>query len=276
MKLQYISQGKNHKEHIVGIVAACRAVVRWVQLRVKNMKMLETVELAKEVRKVCDEYKATLIINDYPLVASAVGADGVHIGKNDMSFIEARKMLGNQMIIGVTANTFQDIQSYWDLPTKIKKPDYIGLGPFKFTKTKQKLSPILGIEGYKEILSQCVSAKITVPIIAVGGIKPKDVAVLHAVGLTGVAVSSMIISSRSRKQLVKNILVELGKKSSLNRRKQVGLTSISDTPIRMRKAHFRKKIVRRMSVAEIEALANQEVPLKHSGLGPKKPKRIQE
>ena len=75
------------------------------------------------------------------------GADGVHLGKNDMSPSDARKILGNGYIIGGTANTLDDIERL------IKEGvDYIGLGPFRYTETKKNLSPILGIDGYKKIL----------------------------------------------------------------------------------------------------------------------------
>lgn len=166
---------------------ACQGGVRWVQLRVKNQPYANWKQLALETQAVCRHYGATLLINDNPRLAQEIGADGVHVGAADMPPAEARAMLGPTFIIGGTANTFAEVQRH-----AAAGVDYVGLGPFRFTRTKENLSPILGLAGYAEILRQCQAAGLTVPIIGIGGITLVDVGALLANGLHGVAVSGSI------------------------------------------------------------------------------------
>lgn len=166
---------------------ACQGGVRWVQLRVKNQPYANWKQLALETQAVCRHYGATLLINDNPRLAQEIGADGVHVGAADMPPAEARAMLGPTFIIGGTANTFAEVQRH-----AAAGVDYVGLGPFRFTRTKENLSPILGLAGYAEILRQCRAAGLTVPIIGIGGITLVDVGALLANGLHGVAVSGSI------------------------------------------------------------------------------------
>ncbi|MCC3151772.1 thiamine phosphate synthase [Hymenobacter sp. BT770] len=166
---------------------ACQGGVRWVQLRVKNQPPAIWKQLALDTQAVCRRYGATVLINDNPRLAQEIGAEGVHVGKADMPAAEAREMLGSKFIIGGTANTFADVQRLAEAGV-----DYVGLGPFRFTPTKENLSPILGLSGYTEILRQCQAAGLTVPIIGIGGITLADVEALATTGLHGVAVSSAI------------------------------------------------------------------------------------
>lgn len=166
---------------------ACRGGVRWVQLRVKNLPAAEWRQRALDVQAVCQHHGATFLINDNPALALEIGADGVHLGKQDMPPMEACALLGPDFIIGGTANTFADIEGLAEAGV-----DYIGLGPFRFTTTKEKLSPILELAGYAEIMAQCRVAGFTVPIIGIGGVELADVAALLATGLHGVAVSGAI------------------------------------------------------------------------------------
>lgn len=169
---------------------ACAGGIRWVQLRVKNAPEQEWEKLARATQQVCQRYGATLIINDNPALARAIGAAGVHVGKQDMAPPAARALLGPDAIVGGTANTWDDIQHL-----AAAGVDYIGLGPFRFTTTKQNLSPILGLAGYESLLSQCRAAGLTVPIIAIGGILLSDVAALLNTGLHGAAVSGAIANA---------------------------------------------------------------------------------
>jgi len=166
---------------------ACRGGVRWVQLRVKNLPAAEWRQRALAVQAVCRQHGATLIINDNPALALAIGADGVHLGQQDMPPAEARALLGPEFIIGGTANTFADLEGL-----VAARVDYIGLGPFRFTTTKEKLSPILGLAGYAKLLAQCRAAGFRVPIVGIGGVELADVAALLATGLHGVAVAGAI------------------------------------------------------------------------------------
>ncbi|REE01781.1 thiamine phosphate synthase [Marinoscillum furvescens] len=189
-RLHYITQeGLNGESHAAMAERACKAGVRWVQLRIKNATEQTLLEQAQLTRQVTAAFGATLLINDHVAVAKAVNADGVHLGKEDMDPAEARRILGDK-IIGGTANTYDDVVSLI-----AKGVDYVGLGPFRFTKTKEKLSPILGLDGYQQLIGQLQTQGHHVPIIGIGGVLPEDVSALRSTGLHGVAVASVINSA---------------------------------------------------------------------------------
>lgn len=187
-KLQFISQENNKFTHLTGIEAALKAGVKWIQLRIKDQPEDRVRDQAYEAKTLCDRYNARLIINDYPMIAKETGADGVHLGKEDMTIDQARVILGRGKLIGATANTLEDIIAH-----SHNGADYVGLGPFRFTTTKKKLSPVLGLEGYRKILKACNERGIKLPIIAIGGIEIIDIPALMGAGVYGIAVSSMII-----------------------------------------------------------------------------------
>jgi thiamine-phosphate pyrophosphorylase len=189
---------------------ACRGGVRWVQLRVKNLPADEWRQRALDVQAVCRHHGATFIINDNPALALEIGADGVHLGKQDMPPAEARALLGPDFIIGGTANTFADIEGLVAAGV-----EYIGLGPFRFTTTKEKLSPILGLSGYAEIMAQCQAAGFTMPVVGIGGVELADVAELLAAGLHGVAVSGAIGGAASPTEAAQLFIEELSSPQSI-------------------------------------------------------------
>ena len=96
----------------------------------------EILPVAAEVQKLCNDYDAIFMIDDHVELVKEIRADGVHLGKNDMPVAEARRILGEEYIIGGTANTYEDIKKHW-----LAGVNYIGCGPFSYTTTKQKLSP---------------------------------------------------------------------------------------------------------------------------------------
>jgi thiamine-phosphate pyrophosphorylase len=181
-KLHYITTGPQLAEK------ACRGGIDWIQLRVKEIPYNDYRAVAREVQAVCAVYSCTFIINDNVELALELQADGVHIGREDMPPAAARDLLQGDFIIGATANTLEDIIRLSGQPV-----DYIGLGPYRFTSTKKKLSPILGAEGYTAIFTQLQAMAIPVPpVVGIGGITEADMAVLAATGLHGVAVSGSI------------------------------------------------------------------------------------
>ena len=185
--LHYITQDLTHVSHWEQARLACEGGADWVQLRMKNRAYSDWKETALRTQEVCKKFGTTFIINDNAQIALEIEADGVHLGKTDFSPIEAREMLGGKFIIGGTSNTFEDVLFLHEA-----KVNYIGLGPFRFTKTKKNLSPILGLEGYQSILQQYKMANLSLPIIAIGGITLDDVAILKANNLHGIAISSLI------------------------------------------------------------------------------------
>lgn len=119
-----------------------------------------------------------------------------------MPLAKARAILGNEYIIGCTANTLEDILRIVQGPA-----DYIGLGPYRFTTTKEKLSPVLGLEGYHKLFEQLKQEKTIVPpVVGIGGICSEDVEVLLATGLHGVAVSGAISQASSVKDAAREFV----------------------------------------------------------------------
>jgi len=202
--LQFISQEANGLSHSEICKKALKAGIDWVQLRMKDVSDEEYISEAKKCKSICEEHNAIFILNDRVDIALQVDADGVHLGKNDCSPSEARKLLGPDKIIGGTANTFEDIQYLVN-----QGVDYIGLGPFRFTQTKKNLSPVLEIEGYESIIQKCKQAGITIPIVAIGGIQVEDIRNLMSTNITGIALSSLIAQSTNENNLIQEIKTKL-------------------------------------------------------------------
>ena len=196
-KLQYISQGNTVEEQLNNIQKALDNGSLWIQLRFKTKNELNLFGLAESVKIMCDKYMADYIINDNVYLTKKMDADGVHLGLTDMSILEARAILGETKIIGGTANTFEDV-----IQRTSENCDYIGLGPFQFTTTKEKLSPILGLDGYRSIVEQMKAKNIQIPIYAIGGITLENVESLMETGIYGIAVSGLITQSESPAQLI--------------------------------------------------------------------------
>ncbi|MDR6566079.1 thiamine phosphate synthase [Chitinophaga sp. CC14] len=194
--LHYISQSS----HTDNILAACDAGCKWIQLRIKNESPATVLPVAEAVKKICDRYQASLIINDYPQIAVAVAAAGVHVGKLDMTVAAARAITGDKMIVGGTANTLADILQHVQ-----DGASYVGVGPYRFTTTKQNLSPILGLSGYQSILQSLKEKNIGIPVIAIGGILPEDIPALMETGIHGIAVSGLITHATDKQAVVSQI-----------------------------------------------------------------------
>ncbi|MDE6323772.1 MAG: thiamine phosphate synthase, partial [Paramuribaculum sp.] len=182
--LQFITNHSERYSIAEEVRLAIEGGCRWIQLRMKNATDEEVKQTALGLIDICRDNDAFLVINDRVKVVEELKVSGVHLGKNDMDPLEAREFLGPHAIIGVTANTAEDILKY-----KGKDIDYIGLGPFRHTTTKENLSPVLGLEGYKEIITEVRNAGMEIPIVAIGGITLEDVDDLIATGVNGIAVS---------------------------------------------------------------------------------------
>ncbi|MBB5634143.1 thiamine-phosphate pyrophosphorylase [Pedobacter cryoconitis] len=186
-QLHYISQPPQQGTHLTAIEKVLRAGGKWIQLRVKEQTEEVVLELAVQASNLCKAYNANLIVNDFPGLALKADAYGVHLGLDDMPIPEARAILGKDKCIGGTANTFSDICRRVE-----EGADYIGLGPFRFTSTKKNLSPVLGLEGYRQLMEQVHAAGIKLPIIAIGGILTQDIGPIIETGIYGIAVSGLL------------------------------------------------------------------------------------
>ena len=190
--LQFITNSDDPEVVLSQSKAVLDGGCKWIQLRMKNSTRDTIVTTAQKLKPLCAEKESIFIIDDHVDIAKELQLDGVHLGKSDMNPADARRELGMQAIIGATANTFEDI-----CKLVLMDIDYIGLGPFRFTSTKKKLSPVIGLEGYDSILKKCRDAGYKIPIVAIGGIKYDDIVDLMNTGISGIALSGSIISAKN-------------------------------------------------------------------------------
>lgn len=197
-KIQYITSGSTPEDILGQVNGFVDSGGKWVQLRIKNDEV-DFFELGKRVKAICQN-RAVFIVNDKVEIAKELDADGVHLGLDDMPIQEARTILGAAKIIGGTANTLEDC-----LNREKDGADYIGLGPFRTTTTKKKLSPILGLNGYQEIVP-VDNPPINIPVVAIGGIVEEDVPeLIQNSAVYGVAVSGLINKTKEKTRLIKSL-----------------------------------------------------------------------
>ncbi|MDW9382040.1 thiamine phosphate synthase [Chryseobacterium sp. JV558] len=202
-KLQYISQGNTIQEQELHIRKALDNGIKWVQVRWKNAPENKLINLCEISKQLCTEYQTVCIINDDVKLAKEIDADGVHLGLSDSSINEARLILGENKIIGGTANTLSDV-----IQRINESCDYIGLGPLRFTTTKEKLSPVLGFEGYQDIINRLKEQSIDIPkIFAIGSVTLEDILQLQKIGIYGVAVSGIITKQPTIINELKKVMI---------------------------------------------------------------------
>ncbi|WP_424039902.1 thiamine phosphate synthase [Prevotella nigrescens] len=199
--IQFITHENQRFGYVEGAEMALRGGCKWVQLRMKDATDDEFLSIGRKVVALCRSYNATFLLDDRVHLVAELGADGVHLGKNDMPIGEARRILGNEKIIGGTANTFADVQHL-----AAQGADYIGCGPFRYTPTKRNLAPILGLEGYRNILKQMQQVGISLPLIAIGGIVSTDIAALRDIGVSGIAVSGAVLGAAAPIKEMKKLI----------------------------------------------------------------------
>ena len=199
--VQFITHYTDQYTYLDSVRIALEGGCRWIQLRMKDTPTEDILLIAKETLTLCRQYEATFIIDDHVELAKQIKADGVHLGKLDMPITEARSILGKNFIIGGTANTLEDIRMHYEAGA-----DYIGCGPFRFTTTKKNLSPVLGLEGYREIVRKMKMEGIDLPIVAICGIEKEDIPSLMGTGITGIALSGSILRAEHPKEEMNEII----------------------------------------------------------------------
>lgn len=199
--LQFITHYTDTINYLDSVRIALEGGCRWVQLRMKNASVDDIRPIALQAQALCKAVGATFIIDDHVELVKEIHADGVHLGKNDMPIDEARAILGDGFIIGGTANTFEDVLMHYK-----NGANYIGCGPFRFTTTKEKLSPVLGLEGYTHIVKQMKEQGINLPIVAIGGINAEDIHVLMQTGITGIALSGTVLRADNPVEEMKKLI----------------------------------------------------------------------
>lgn len=158
-----------------------------VQLREKDSDTREFVELARAVHDVTRPLGIPLFINDRIDVALACGAEGVHVGQTDMHPRDVRALIGDDMLLGLSIDTREQVREAEDLPV-----DYLGIGPVFATKTKACNCPEWGLDGLRE-----VKAMSRHPLVGIGGVNEQNAADIIRAGAVGIAVVSNICSADS-------------------------------------------------------------------------------
>ena len=188
--VQFITHRNERFGYVDGARMALEGGCKWIQLRMKGATDDEVRAAAAAIQPLCKQHEAVFVIDDRVALAKELKADGVHLGKNDMPVGEARHVLGEDFIIGGTANTFEDIERLHR-----EGADYIGCGPFRFTTTKQNLAPVLGLDGYFTLVNRMSAAGILLPVVAIGGIRFEDIPDIMRTGVRGIAVSGAVLGA---------------------------------------------------------------------------------
>jgi thiamine-phosphate pyrophosphorylase len=203
---QYITHPHENFDNLSWITALAKGGLKWIQLRIKEKDFAECypkgnyvdffIENGKKIAKMCREEGILLTVNDHVEWVNEIGANGAHIGKEDISIKKVRAVLGHDAILGATVNTLEDCQSI-----SLQHIHYLGLGPFATTTTKQKerLAPKVSIENYHKICAYFPA----VPIFAIGGIEEKHICKLQKSGVYGIALSGAIFRAQHNPSTIK-------------------------------------------------------------------------
>jgi thiamine-phosphate pyrophosphorylase len=170
--------------------------VAFVQLRMKDAPEAEIIKTAEKMREITNGTKTRLIINDNPNIAKTIGADGVHVGQNDMPYNEARNIVGEKAIVGMSTHSVKQMRDACRL-----KPDYVGVGPVYATPTKKKPDPVIGINGMKTMLAQA-----NVPAVAIGGITLENLPLVLEAGAKNFCMVRPITTTQNPEKMLKEML----------------------------------------------------------------------
>lgn len=199
--VQFITHCTETLSYEQSALLALEGGCKWIQLRMKGASDEEAEPIARRLLEACRKAGATFVLDDRVELCQKIEADGVHLGKNDMPVDEARGLLGEGFLIGGTANTLDDIRRL-----RRQSADYVGLGPFRFTTTKERLAPTLGLEGYRAIMQGWHEENLRIPVCAIGGIEPADVMPLLDAGVQGVAVSGAVMRAADPAAMMQRFL----------------------------------------------------------------------
>ncbi len=187
--LQCITLDSIQLSHTEQVTQLCQAGAKWIQLRMKSTPTAEMEKTAREVMPVCRDHGVLLVINDHFRVALETGAGGAHLGNADTPWTEARKISGPELVIGGTVNSLADARA----ALASRSLDYVGIGPYRQTKTKKNLAPVLEQFDLQEIVDFLGD----LPKVIIGGIRPEDLLAIADTGAEGVAVSAGLFNSNT-------------------------------------------------------------------------------
>lgn len=184
----------HEEEFLQRIEQAIKAGVTLVQYRDKEVSSREAYQLALKIQKITTKYNVPLIINDRVDICLAIGADGVHIGDDELPVNIVRQLLGPEKIIGVSAKSIERAKEAMD-----EGADYLGVGAIFPTKTKD--SDVIGVRKLSEI-----KEKISIPVVAIGGLNVGNIQQLKGSKIDGVSLVSEIMLAENIQQTVTTLL----------------------------------------------------------------------
>ena len=190
------------KTHQQLALEACKAGVKLVQLRLKDMEKSEMLTIALGTKTICDYFNVTFIINDHLEIAQEVDADGVHLGNEDIDHEIARKELGKDKIIGATAYTEKEVIFHQSR----EFADYIGLGTYRKTRTKPEIKEFVTLEQIRKMIGKLkLSNRYRIPLLVIGGIRMDDIPLLLSAGVYGIAIASLLNHSPDKSHTMNEI-----------------------------------------------------------------------
>jgi thiamine-phosphate pyrophosphorylase len=186
----------SHGSQFTAVEDALKGGLRAVQLREKDLGTRDLLNMAYMMRDLAEQYNARLFVNDRVDIALAVGADGVHLGQNSMSARPVRKISGNKLLIGVSTHGIDEA-----IEAEKDGADFITLGPIYQTPSKLKYGNPIGIDTLRKVKS-----KVSIPVLAIGGIKVDKVKELTEVGADGIALISAILTAENIKETTEEFM----------------------------------------------------------------------
>jgi thiamine-phosphate pyrophosphorylase len=222
-RIQYITHPDEQFADLSWVHRLHENGIRWIQLRLKEEDVLRRSpdahylayfhETADQLRAITSALGMLLTINDVPEVAVFSHADGLHIGQEDEHPSLIAQQLPAGSILGGTANSIGELSRYAGAPMT-----YFGVGPLRETATKTKLKPVLGISGYRQLIADMQANQLQIPVFAIGGIVPADVAPLLGSGVYGIALSGAIFHERHSAEAIRAFTSETQNYEPANRR----------------------------------------------------------
>lgn len=186
-KFHYITHNIPNLSHIEQAQLACEAGAKWIQYRCLSKTDEQLLQDINAIAEICDDWGTTLIVTDHVHLNGKADIQGFHIEDMDADFIALRKLVGNDITLGGSANTLENL-----IRLASEGADYAGFGPYAVTETKPNDYPLLDLEGYQQAMRELQDKGIDLPVLAVGGIKIYDVEALMQTGIYGIAVSGAI------------------------------------------------------------------------------------
>lgn len=185
----HLEKAAQIEKFLTVLTEACQHGIEYFQFRDKDGSLLiedERLDLAKKAQAICREYEVTFFINDDVEMAIQLQADGLHVGQTDQQAQKVRALIGDQMLLGVSAHTVEQVQQAIE-----NGADYVGCGPIFTTQSKVNVRPAIG----PELFSQLQAVNPDFPVFAIGGIHLDNVAQIHQMNPDAICVISEISAS---------------------------------------------------------------------------------